>query len=79
MISVEYTSTVGTYPSKLERLRSQAKGFVVLNLNAFGNSLVPDGVIDQLGVPTTERLLSVIIGDTVKVYKGEAGFWIAKR
>lgn len=79
MTSVESTSTVGTYLSRLERLRSQAKGFVVLNLNAFGNSLVPDGVIDQLGVPTTERLLSVIIGDEVKVYKGEAGFWIAKR
>lgn len=73
------TSARMTSPSRLERLRSQAKGFVIVNLNAYGNSLVPDGVINQLGVPTTERLLSVIIGDEVKVYKGEAGFWIAKR
>ena len=65
--------------SRIDRLRSQAKGYVITNLTAYGNSLVPDEVVNSLGAPTTARLLSVIMGEPVAVYKCQAGFWIAKR
>jgi hypothetical protein len=67
------------HSDKLDRLRSQAKGFVVRHLRKYGNSLVPDEVIDSLGVPTTARLLTVILGEPVTVYRAHAGFWIATR
>ena len=73
------TSVQTTSHSRVDRLRSQAKGFVVRHLRKYGNSLVPDEVINSLGVPTTARLLTVILGEPVTVYKAHAGFWIATR
>ena len=66
------------YPSKLERLRAQANGYVVRNLQEYGNSLLPDSLIRTLGEDTTARLLTVIIGDQVSVFK-RGKSWVAQR
>jgi hypothetical protein len=59
-------------------LRSQAKGYVIKNLNLYGNSLLPDDLIKQLGIPTTERLLTVIMGEPINIYRmGKS--WVAQR
>ena len=68
-----------TCPSKVDRLRSQATGWVVRNLKDYGNTLVPDEVIKSLTPEVTARLLTIIIGEEVKVYKAKTGFWLATR
>lgn len=72
------TSAQTICPSKLDRLRSQAKGYVINNLEMYGNSLLPDDLIKLLGIPTTERLLTVIMGEQVSIYRmGKS--WVAQR
>lgn len=68
-----------TCPSKVDRLRSQATGWVVRNLRDYGNTLVPDEVIKSLTPEVTARLLTTIIGEEVEVYKSKVGFWMATR
>lgn len=55
-----------------------AHGWVIQNLKKYYNSVLPDSVIDLMGIHVTERLLSEIIREPVHIRQTKGGY-IAER
>ena len=56
-----------------------SNGYVLRNLNDFGNSLVPSGLMDLMTMDTLGRLLSWLTGEQVKVLQVGNDTYIAVR
>jgi len=60
-------------------LRSMARnGYVCRNIEQYGDSMLPDALLDTLPAETVERLLTCITGQTISVFR-RGSCWIAQR
>ena len=65
--------------AELVDMLQRSNGWVVRNLKRYGNSVLPKELIaGPDDVRIGEKLLSVIIGDSVKIRKTDGG-WICER
>ena len=63
---------------KFRRPLELADGWVVENLRRRHNSLVPGGLVEELGQGTTERLLSEILNEEIELVQ-QSNDWTAWR
>ena len=56
-----------------------SNGYVLRNLNDYGNSLVPEELMDLMTIDTLSRLLSWLTGDQVNILKVGNDTYIAER
>lgn len=66
-------------PLKFPRdIQGLGAGWVVQNLEKYGNSALPDSLFETMSVRTIERLLSVITDEKIVVFPTKFGY-IAER
>lgn len=47
--------------------KKTSEPWVIDNLKAFGNSLVPDELIEEYGIQTTEKIIAYALGQQVRI------------
>lgn len=67
---------VFNFPHDLQSMTKS--GYVCQNIEKFGNSMLPDALLKTLPSTTVARLLGIVTGYEVSVFK-RGNIWIAQR